>query len=83
MLLSHYFMMGDFIMVRARADDELHVKKKPHLLACIKIYKVYTSGEINSSDKEALQVSDIVTQNSISIITQTYRRVLPSEKFSC
>lgn len=76
-------MMGDFITVRARADDELRVKKKPHLLACIKIYKVYTSGEINSSDKEALQVSDIVTQNSISVITQTYRHVLPSERSSC
>lgn len=48
-------------MARARADDKLHVKKKQHLLAYIKIYKVYTSGEINSSDKEALQVSDTVT----------------------
>lgn len=51
-------MMGDFIMVRARVDDELHVKKKQHLFAFIKMYKVCTSGEINSSDKEALQVSD-------------------------
>lgn len=83
MLLSHHFMMGDFIMIRARADDELHVKKKQHLLACIKIYKVYTSGEINSSDKEALQASDTATQNSISMIKQTYRPVLPSEKLSC
>lgn len=83
MLLSHYFMMRDFITVRARADDELYVKKKQHLLACIKIYKVYTSGEINSTDKAALQISDTVTQNSISMIKQTHKHVLPNERFSC
>lgn len=66
--------MGDFITVKGRADDELHVKNKQHLLACIKIHKAYTSGEINSSDKEELQVSDTVTQN---------RYVLPNERFSC
>jgi len=48
-------------MVGARAHDELHAKKKQNVLACIKIHKVYISGEIISSDKEALQVSDIVT----------------------
>lgn len=42
MLLSHYFMMGDFITVRARADDELLVKKKQLSLPCIKTPKVYT-----------------------------------------
>lgn len=41
--------MGDFIMVRARADDELHVKRKQQFLVCIKIYSLI-SGEINSSD---------------------------------
>lgn len=66
--------MGDFAMVRATADDELCVMKKQHLLASIKIYKVYTSGEINSSDKEEWQVSDTATQN---------RHVLSNERFNC
>lgn len=70
-------------MARARTDDELYVKKKQHLLACIKIYKVYTLGKINSSNKEALQVSGTVTQNSVSLIKQIYRHVLPNEMFSC
>lgn len=46
-------------------------------------YIAQISGEINSSDKEPLPVSDIVTQNPISMIIQTYRHILPNERFSC
>lgn len=51
--------------------------------SCALKYIVQISGEINSSDKEPLPVSDLVTQNPISMIIQTSRHILPNERCSC